>query len=60
MHGTEVLTRSREIYPEARRVLLTAYSDIDAAIKAINDAHLDHYLQKPWAPPEEQLVPGPR
>ena len=57
MHGTEVLTRSRAVYPDARRVLLTAYSDIDAAIKAINDAHLDHYLAKPWAPPEEKLFP---
>ncbi|AMY11539.1 Thioredoxin reductase [Luteitalea pratensis] len=57
MHGTEVLTRSREIYPEARRVLLTAYSDIDAAIRAINDAHLNYYLAKPWAPPEEKLFP---
>jgi thioredoxin reductase (NADPH) len=57
MHGTEVLTRSREVYPVARRVLLTAYSDIDAAIRAINDAHLDHYLSKPWAPPEEKLFP---
>ena len=57
MDGTEVLTRSREIYPIARRVLLTAYSDVDAAIRAINDAHLDHYLSKPWAPPEERLFP---
>ena len=57
MHGTELLTRSRESYPVARRVLLTAYSDIDAAIKAINDAHLDHYLTKPWTPPEECLFP---
>ncbi len=57
MHGTELLTRSRETYPIARRVLLTAYSDVDAAIRAINDAHLDHYLSKPWAPPEERLFP---
>ncbi len=57
MQGTEVLAQSREIYPLARRVLLTAYSDIDAAIKAINDAHLDHYLSKPWDPPEECLFP---
>lgn len=57
MAGTEVLARSREVYPLARRVLLTAYSDIDAAIKAINDAHLDHYLSKPWDPPEERLFP---
>ncbi len=60
MQGTELLARSREIYPLARRVLLTAYSDIDAAIKAINDAHLDHYLSKPWDPPEEMPVPGHR
>ena len=45
------------MYPLARRVLLTAYSDIDAAIKAINVAHLDHYLSKPWDPPEECLFP---
>jgi thioredoxin reductase (NADPH) len=57
MHGTEVLTRAREVYPDARRVLLTAYSDIDAAVKAINDARLNHYLSKPWAPPEEKLFP---
>jgi CheY-like chemotaxis protein len=57
MLGTEVLTRSREVYPLARRVLLTAYSDIDAAIRAINEAHLDHYLSKPWDPPEERLYP---
>jgi thioredoxin reductase (NADPH) len=57
MHGTEVLARSREVYPLARRVLLTAYADVDAAIRAINEAHLDHYLSKPWAPPEERLYP---
>ena len=57
MQGTEVLAQSRDVYPLARRVLLTAYSDIDAAIKAINDAHLDHYLSKPWDPPEECLFP---
>jgi thioredoxin reductase (NADPH) len=57
MPGTEVLARSRKIYPLARRVLLTAYSDIEAAIKAINEAHLDHYLSKPWDPPEERLYP---
>ncbi len=57
MHGAELLARSREVYPLARRVLLTAYSDIDAAIKAINEAHLDHYLAKPWDPPEERLFP---
>lgn len=57
MLGSEVLTRSREVYPQARRVLLTAYSDIDAAVKAINEAHLDYYLSKPWDPPEERLFP---
>ena len=57
MLGNDLLAQSREIYPLARRVLLTAYSDIDAAIKAINDAHLDHYLSKPWDPPEECLFP---
>lgn len=57
MLGGELLARSREVYPLARRVLLTAYSDIDAAIRAINEAHLDHYLSKPWDPPEEKLFP---
>src|SRR5215831_19715885 len=57
MPGSEVLARSREFYPLARRVLLTAYSDIEAAVKAINEAHLDHYLSKPWDPPEEHLYP---
>lgn len=57
IHGTQLLAQSRDIYPLARRVLLTAYSDIDAAIKAINEAHLDHYLAKPWDPPEERLYP---
>ncbi|MGA2909603.1 MAG: response regulator, partial [Terracidiphilus sp.] len=57
MMGSEVLAQSRSIYPLARRVLLTAYSDIDAAVKAINEAHLDHYLSKPWQPPEERLFP---
>jgi len=52
-----VLAQSRDVYPLARRVMLTAYSDIDAAIKAINVAHLDHYLSKPWDPPEECLFP---
>ncbi len=57
LSGTDVLAQSRDLYPQARRVLLTAYSDIDAAIRAINDAHLDHYLSKPWSPPEERLFP---
>ena len=58
MMGSEVLANSRAIYPLARRVLLTAYSDIEAAVKAINEAHLDHYLSKPWDPPEEKLFPA--
>lgn len=58
MNGSEVLAKSRAIYPLARRVLLTAYSDIDAAVRAINEAHLDHYLSKPWDPPEERLFPA--
>jgi thioredoxin reductase (NADPH) len=57
IQGTEVLAGSRDVFPKARRVLLTAYSDIDAAVKAINEAHLDHYLSKPWDPPEERLFP---
>ena len=57
LQGTDVLAQSRDVYPLARRVLLTAYSDIEAAIKAINVAHLDHYLSKPWDPPEECLFP---
>ena len=57
MLGGELLALSREVYPLARRVLLTAYSDIEAAIRAINEAHLDHYLSKPWDPPEEKLYP---
>jgi len=58
MPGGEVLARSREFYPLARRILLTAYSDIGAAVKAINEAHLDYYLSKPWDPPEECLFPA--
>ena len=57
LQGTDLLAKTREIFPDAKRVLLTAYSDIDAAIKAINVAHLDHYLSKPWTPPEECLFP---
>ncbi len=57
MLGSEVLAKSREVYPLARRVLLTAYSDIEAAVRAINEAHVDHYLSKPWDPPEECLFP---
>ena len=57
MLGNELLSRVRDVYPLARRVLLTAYSDIAAAVNAINEAHVDHYLSKPWDPPEEKLYP---
>lgn len=57
MLGVELLASARKIYPLSRRVLLTAYSDIDAAVRAINDAHADYYLSKPWHPPEERLFP---
>lgn len=57
MLGVEVLAGCREIFPLARRVLLTAYSDVEAAVRAINEAHLDYYLAKPWHPPEERLYP---
>jgi thioredoxin reductase (NADPH) len=57
MTGIELLERSMELAPTAKRVLLTAYADKDVAIKAINDIGLDHYLMKPWAPPEERLFP---
>ena len=57
MTGVELLERSQEIYPEARRVLLTAYADTEAAIRAINSARIHYYLNKPWDPPEEKLYP---
>ncbi|MEL7423945.1 MAG: FAD-dependent oxidoreductase [Bacteroidota bacterium] len=57
MLGVEFLEKAKEIYPDAKRVLLTAYSDTSAAIKAINDVQLDYYLVKPWNPPEERLYP---
>jgi thioredoxin reductase (NADPH) len=57
MTGIEFLGQSRGLAPEAKLVLLTAYADTDAAITAINDIGLDHYLMKPWAPPEERLYP---
>ena len=57
MTGVEFLGQAMEIYPDARRVLLTAYADTDAAIHAINDAKIHHYLLKPWDPPEEHLYP---
>ena len=57
MNGIEFLEHAMDIYPGARRVLLTAYADTDAAIDAINVVDLDHYLLKPWDPPEEKLYP---
>lgn len=57
MSGTEFLAEARKAYPEARKVLLTAYADTDAAIAAINTVDLDHYLMKPWTPAEENLYP---
>jgi thioredoxin reductase (NADPH) len=57
MEGTDLLVKARQIYPEAKRVLLTAYADTQAAIAAINEVSLDYYLLKPWDPPEEQLFP---
>jgi thioredoxin reductase (NADPH) len=55
MSGVEFLEKAIEFYPEAKRALLTAYADTDAAIRAINSVHIDHYLMKPWDPPEERL-----
>src|ERR1700736_2270273 len=57
MTGIEFLERAMDLYPAARRVLLTAYADTHAAIDAINLVDLDHYLLKPWDPPEEKLYP---
>jgi thioredoxin reductase (NADPH) len=57
MTGVEFLEQAMDIAPDAKRVLLTAYADTDAAIRAINDVDLDHYLLKPWDPPEERLYP---
>ncbi|WP_158798225.1 response regulator [Pedobacter sp. L105] len=57
MEGVAFLEKAIQIFPEAKRVLLTAYSDTEAAIKAINDVKLDYYLIKPWDPPEEKLYP---
>jgi thioredoxin reductase (NADPH) len=57
MLGVDYLTEAKKIFPHAKRVLLTAYSDTDAAIKAINDVQLDYYLMKPWDPPEEKMYP---
>jgi thioredoxin reductase (NADPH) len=57
MTGVEFLAEARQLYPKARRVLLTAYADTDAAIAAINQADVHYYLLKPWDPPEEKLYP---
>jgi thioredoxin reductase (NADPH) len=57
MGGTEFLTHAIELFPDAKKVLLTAYADTEAAISAINEVGLDHYLMKPWDPPEEHLYP---
>ncbi|EMF51754.1 MULTISPECIES: FAD-dependent oxidoreductase [Streptomyces] len=57
MNGIEFLEQALDVYPGARRVLLTAYADTGAAIDAINVIDLDHYLLKPWDPPEEKLYP---
>ncbi len=58
MTGVEFLEEAIERYPEAKRALLTAYSDTEAAIRAINEVGLDYYLQKPWDPPDENLYPN--
>lgn len=57
MNGIETLIEAMKLYPDAKRVLLTAYADTEAAIKAINDVQLHHYLLKPWDPPDQQLYP---
>ncbi|MCM3877206.1 MAG: response regulator, partial [Thermoanaerobaculia bacterium] len=57
MTGTEFLREAIKLHPAARRVLLTAYADTQAAISGINDVGLDHYLLKPWDPPAERLYP---
>jgi thioredoxin reductase (NADPH) len=57
MTGTELLGQARQVHPEARKVLLTAYADTEVAIESINEIGLDHYLLKPWDPPEQRLYP---
>jgi thioredoxin reductase (NADPH) len=56
--GVEFLEASKQFYPNAKRALLTAYADTDAAIRAINQVKLDYYFTKPWDPPEQHLYPG--
>ena len=58
MTGVEFLERAIERFPDAKRALLTAYSDTEAAIRAINEVGLDYYLQKPWDPPDQNLYPS--
>ncbi|QCP48847.1 response regulator [Trinickia violacea] len=58
MSGIEFLEQAIDLFPEAKRVLLTAYADTDAAIRAINTVHLDQYLLKPWHPPEQNFYPA--
>ncbi|CAN5179499.1 FAD-dependent oxidoreductase [soil metagenome] len=58
MLGVEFLGQAKELFPDAKRILLTAYSDTEAAIRAINDVQLDYYLMKPWDPPSEKLYPA--
>lgn len=57
MTGVQFLEKARPFFPDAKRILLTAYSDTNAAIQAINEVQLDYYLLKPWDPPEEKLYP---
>jgi thioredoxin reductase (NADPH) len=57
MTGTELLGELRKLFPDGKKVLLTAYADTDAAITAINEVALNHYLMKPWDPPEQRLYP---
>lgn len=57
MTGVDLLNEARGLFPDAKRALLTAYADTEAAIKAINDVRLDYYLVKPWDPPEQRLYP---
>jgi thioredoxin reductase (NADPH) len=57
MSGVEFLEQARELFPDAKRALLTAYADTEAAIRAINTTEIDYYLMKPWDPPEECLYP---
>ncbi len=57
MNGVTFLTEAMKLFPDSKRVMLTAYADTDAAIKAINEAKIQHYLLKPWDPPDQNLYP---